>query len=717
MRVSSAAGLLALSLALCLASGDMGGNVILKRRERRLLELAFAGSTPPCRRGTSSFSRICPRRPSLLRKVGCLAQDDGAGGRRGAGTVEEDGAGGGASRKNKTAVAGLGERMVGTVMSFPGLVGGGAAAISRSGQNFRSIVSNRTVPSPSINATSFLSLPFEQWKLQQERSRQKVKVNSVEELEEQLARGVSVYDMDIRGVSQPWRQDSKGSLLESFAWETVLDENRRGDGREEQLKHPVLEAIWNRVREGSKPGKRTDRYKIAIAIEGGGLRGSVTAGMASAVMGLELADAFDMVLGSSAGSIIGSYLVARADANTTYNFFCDHLTTSKQKLNGSSWLDMGRLVDLFVPALSNPETGGAPMLLDYPMKTIMQELLPVDWETFAKNDVHQPMKVIATGLFTEGPVALGSQEGSYHDLPSLCECVKASCMLPGVAGVEPPWLKGSSSLNPAKLREGREKWQDREFSRSVWKKARDSFQEKVRKQKPGVGGTALIRNAFDRINTDGSGGIDRLELKAALTDIGLNVTESQLETIFTTADIDGNGLIDYNEFKTLIYSLQSLDAQWADSKWKGNLGGKGGGDVDVEPFVDALIYEPIPYRTAVDYGCTHVLVLRSYPDGKLLPKSLLGLFESIVAPKCLDPFPEVGFSAPTSPSLMPPPSLTVLPTVQPSVASTRHGAEVGAPFEPFRHGAQGGARARARSCASSGSSPAHAGSYSRGLLQ
>ncbi len=36
----------------------------------------------------------------------------------------------------------------------------------------------------------------------------------------------------------------------------------------------------------------------------------------------------------------------------------------------------------------------------------------------------------------------GSQEGSFHDLASLCECVKASCMLPGVAGTEPPWLRG-----------------------------------------------------------------------------------------------------------------------------------------------------------------------------------------------------------------------------------------------------------------------------------
>ena len=57
--------------------------------------------------------------------------------------------------------------------------------------------------------------------------------------------------------------------------------------------------------------------------------------------------------------------------------------------------------------------------------------------------------------------------------------------------------------------------------------------------------------------------------------------------------------------------------------------------------VDALLYEPIPYRSAIELGCTHVLVLRSYPDGRRMPQGYLGLFERLVAPKCLDPFPRV----------------------------------------------------------------------------
>lgn len=40
-----------------------------------------------------------------------------------------------------------------------------------------------------------------------------------------------------------------------------------------------------------------------------------------------------------------------------------------------------------------------------------------------------------------------------------------------------------------------------------------------------------------------------------------------------------------------------------------------------ERLVDSQLYEPIPYKTALDDGCTHVLVIRSRPDGECLPLS------------------------------------------------------------------------------------------------
>jgi hypothetical protein len=180
--------------------------------------------------------------------------------------------------------------------------------------------------------------------------------------------------------------------------------------------------------------------------------------MASAIMHLGLSDAFDIVLGSSAGSIIGTYFVSKAPPQNTYEFFCNHLTTSKDKLNGSSWLDIGRIVSLFTPqsTAQNANNSKLPvMVLDFPMKTLMQDLLPVDWKSFQQQDKSQPMKIIASGLFSEDSVVLGSEEGSFHDLESLCECVKASCMLPGVAGVRPFWRRAAPSRRPWKRPQGR----------------------------------------------------------------------------------------------------------------------------------------------------------------------------------------------------------------------------------------------------------------------
>ena len=182
------------------------------------------------------------------------------------------------------------------------------------------------------------------------------------------------------------------------------------------------------------------------------------AGMASALMHLGLSDVFDVVLGSSAGSIIGTYFVSKAAPENTYTFFCNYLTTSKDRLNGTSWLDIARIVDLFTNAKIGQNLNGSKlpvMLLDYPMKVLMQDLLPVDWHAFQSNDKNQPMKIIASGLFSEESVVLGSEEGSFQDAASLCECIKASCMLPGIAGVDPIWRRAAPPRRPWKRDEGR----------------------------------------------------------------------------------------------------------------------------------------------------------------------------------------------------------------------------------------------------------------------
>ena len=80
---------------------------------------------------------------------------------------------------------------------------------------------------------------------------------------------------------------------------------------EDQREHPVVAAIRRRRDEGSKPGARSDGRRIALVIEGGGMRGVVSAGMAAAIEQLGLSDAFDEVHGASAGSFNGAFLIAR----------------------------------------------------------------------------------------------------------------------------------------------------------------------------------------------------------------------------------------------------------------------------------------------------------------------------------------------------------------------------------------------------------------------
>jgi predicted patatin/cPLA2 family phospholipase len=76
------------------------------------------------------------------------------------------------------------------------------------------------------------------------------------------------------------------------------------------LSHPVSEVLRERAASGSTPGARRDRHRVALALEGGGMRGVVSAGMAAALERLGLTASFDLVVGSSAGAINGGALVA-----------------------------------------------------------------------------------------------------------------------------------------------------------------------------------------------------------------------------------------------------------------------------------------------------------------------------------------------------------------------------------------------------------------------
>ena len=76
------------------------------------------------------------------------------------------------------------------------------------------------------------------------------------------------------------------------------------------LSHPVSEVLLERAASDSAPGARRDRHRVALVLEGGGMRGVVSAGMAAALERLGLTGSFDLVVGASAGAINGGALIA-----------------------------------------------------------------------------------------------------------------------------------------------------------------------------------------------------------------------------------------------------------------------------------------------------------------------------------------------------------------------------------------------------------------------
>jgi predicted patatin/cPLA2 family phospholipase len=84
-------------------------------------------------------------------------------------------------------------------------------------------------------------------------------------------------------------------------------------GGPEPARHEVLRALTARVRAGSQPLARDDGLRIALVIEGGGMRGILSGGMALTVAELGLVPAFDAIYGASAGAITGAWLLSRPE--------------------------------------------------------------------------------------------------------------------------------------------------------------------------------------------------------------------------------------------------------------------------------------------------------------------------------------------------------------------------------------------------------------------
>ncbi|CAM9301121.1 unnamed protein product [Ectocarpus sp. 13 AM-2016] len=215
------------------------------------------------------------------------------------------------------------------------------------------------------------------------------------------------------------------------------------EAREDE--HPVVEVLRKRVKAGTKPGSHGDGLKVGLAIEGGGMRGCVSAGMIAAVSTLGLMDTFDAVYGSSAGSLVGAYAIAgqegmpRLGCSVYYDTLTGtgrHFIDTRQIFRSMGLGLFGTVVTRWggIKELVRQKWGSPVLNLNYLLHDVVEKQRPLDWEGFWKKQATQPLHVIASGVISKKAVVMTSKGGHFGTLRELTECMRASMLLPGITG-------------------------------------------------------------------------------------------------------------------------------------------------------------------------------------------------------------------------------------------------------------------------------------------
>ncbi len=106
----------------------------------------------------------------------------------------------------------------------------------------------------------------------------------------------------------------------------------------------TTDVLRQRLAAGSLPGERTDGHRVALAVEGGGMRAVVSSGMLLALEQLGFGDAFDMVVGTSAGTLASAFFVAKQATEGSVLFYTD--LTSAPFLDKRNAIKRRKAIDL-----------------------------------------------------------------------------------------------------------------------------------------------------------------------------------------------------------------------------------------------------------------------------------------------------------------------------------------------------------------------------------
>jgi predicted patatin/cPLA2 family phospholipase len=216
--------------------------------------------------------------------------------------------------------------------------------------------------------------------------------------------------------------------------------------------HAALALLRARVAAGSRPGARADGFRLGLVVEGGGMRGSVSAGALQALADLGVRGAFDAVYGSSAGAVNATYFLSdQRDGVDVYSEhiarpeFIDLARLVRRRAAAAGWIRPPRAAagasdgegsgsdgEAAAPAApagaASPADPPAALNLDYLLEEVMTRVHPLDWGAVVASPV--PLKVVASCLDSLRPVLL---EG-FTSPADLAACLRASACVPEVAG-------------------------------------------------------------------------------------------------------------------------------------------------------------------------------------------------------------------------------------------------------------------------------------------
>lgn len=242
----------------------------------------------------------------------------------------------------------------------------------------------------------------------------------------------------VRAVRQFWRRGDASSY-ERAAVDGVGETS--SSGASHLADHPVLAALARRLRDGTVPGSRaaSDTMKIGLAVEGGGMKGVVSAGACGELLRLGMYDCFDAVYGSSAGAMNLTYYLAKQP---------EGVKAYQEDLVDGTFLDLKRLPKTRRSRrLMGTSRGRAPAMdVSYLVDGVMDGATgrALRWSDVLASTV--AFNVVATSLDTLTPVILRSP---FKDVADLKQALKASAAVPLFAGPKPVRHRGQRLVDAA----------------------------------------------------------------------------------------------------------------------------------------------------------------------------------------------------------------------------------------------------------------------------